>query len=324
MRPTCLLPKSLPEAAEAALDREFDVVRLWTEKDPEAALARVAPQLRFGIASGHWRWDRAFLGRFPRLEIVGNYGVGYDTVDVAAAAERGVVVTNTPDVLNDEVADTTIALLLAAIRRIPQADRFVRAGTWTERPFPLTPTLIGRMVGIVGFGRIGRTIARRLEAFAIRGICYHARRPRPDVPYPYYENLVDMARDCDVLIAIVPGGAETRRLIDRDVIEALGPGGCFVNVARGSVVDEAALIECLKTGKLGMAGLDVFEHEPQVPEALRQLDNVVLAPHVGSATHHTRDAMGLLVVDNLAAWKEGRPPLTPVPETPVPEARRTA
>jgi lactate dehydrogenase-like 2-hydroxyacid dehydrogenase len=205
---------------------------------------------------------------------------------------------------------------LAAIRRIPQADRFVREGRWTSEAFPLSPTLIGRMVGVVGFGRIGQTIAKRLSSFAVRGVCYHARRPREGSPLPYYADLVAMARDCDVLIVITPGGPETRHLVSREVMEALGPGGCLVNVARGSVVDEAALLDCLRSRKLGMAGLDVFEREPQVPPEFFALDNVVLAPHIGSATHHTRDAMGMLVVENLVAWKHGKPPLTPVPETP--------
>lgn len=320
-RPDVLLPKPIPEAARVVLDREFEVLELWKAADPQAAIAAIAPRCRFAISSGGWKYDEALLATLPKLEIVANYGVGYDPIDTAACARRGIVATNTPDVLNDEVADTTIALLLAAIRRIPQADRYVRAGKWLEKPFPLTPTLIGRMVGIVGLGRIGLTIAKRLEAFAIRGIVYHSRHPKSDAPYPYYANLVDMARDCDVLIVIVPGGAGTRHLINRDVLEALGPGGCLVNVARGTVVDEAALVECLKSGRLGMAGLDVFENEPTVPEELFALENVVLAPHVGSGTHHTRDAMGMLVVENLVAWKEGRAPVTPVPETPVPPRR---
>lgn len=322
MRPECLLPTPLPEAAEAALDREFEVLRLWREADPGAALARLAPRLRFAVGS-HWYVDGATLDGLPALEIIANFGVGYDTIDCSACAARGVVVTNTPDVLNEEVADTTMALLLATIRRIPQGDRFVRAGRWETERFPLTPSLVGRMVGIVGFGRIGQTIARRLSAFAVKGVCYHARRPRPNLPFPYYSSLVDMARDCDVLIVITPGGADTRHLIGRAVMEALGPGGCLVNVSRGSVVDEKALVDCLESGRLGMAGLDVFENEPHVPERLRALENVVLAPHVGSATHQTRQAMGLLVVDNLVAWKEGRRPPTPVPETPLP-ADRTA
>jgi lactate dehydrogenase-like 2-hydroxyacid dehydrogenase len=316
MLPVCLLPKPIPEAARVVLDREFDVLELWRQADADAALARIAPTCRFAVCSGHFPYDASLLERMPALEIVANYGVGYDSIDTAAFARRGVVATNTPDVLNDEVADTTMALLLAAIRRIPQADRFVREGRWTSEAFPLSPTLIGRMVGVVGFGRIGQTIAKRLSSFAVRGVCYHARRPREGSPLPYYADLVAMARDCDVLIVITPGGPETRHLVSREVMEALGPGGCLVNVARGSVVDEAALLDCLRSRKLGMAGLDVFEREPQVPPEFFALDNVVLAPHIGSATHHTRDAMGMLVVENLVAWKHGKPPLTPVPETP--------
>jgi len=319
--PPVLVTKRMPEAGHRALEAHFAVTVLSDEADPEAAFARLAPSLRFAASTGARRFDAGTIARLPSLEIVANFGVGYDSVDTTACAARGIVVTNTPDVLNDEVADTTIALLLATIRRIPQADRFVRSGVWPKGPFPLSPTLIGRTVGIVGFGRIGRAIASRLEAFAVRAIVYHARHPRADARYAYYPNLIDMARDCDVLIAIVPGGAETRHLISREVMEALGPGGCLINVARGSVVDEAALVDCLAHGRLGMAGLDVFEREPEVPAALFAMDNVVLAPHVGSATHHTRDAMALLVAENLIAWKDGGRPPTPVPETPVPAGR---
>jgi lactate dehydrogenase-like 2-hydroxyacid dehydrogenase len=318
MRPDVLQPKPLPEGAQRVLEQHFTVHKLWTAPDAEAVVAALAPHCRYAVCTGHYPFDAAFLARFPALEIVSNYGVGYDTVDTAAAAARGVVVTNTPGVLDDEVADTTIALILSTIRRIPQADAYVRAGRWLEKPFPLTASLVGRSVGLVGMGRIGQAIAKRISAFAVKEIAYHARAPRPDLPYRYAPSLVDMARDVDVLVVIVPGGAGTKHLVDRAVMEALGPGGCLVNVARGSVVDEAALVDCLTTGKLGMAGLDVFEDEPRVPEALFALENVVLTPHVGSASTQTRNAMGLLVVENLVAWKEGRVPPTPVPETPVP------
>lgn len=321
MRPDCLLTKPLPEGARTVLDQHFTVHELWTATDANSLIAAIAPECRYAIGAGGAKVGRDIIDALPKLEIIGNYGVGYDGIDTAACAARGIVVTNTPNVLNDEVADTTIALLLAAIRRIPQADHFVREGRWPKENFPLTHTLINRMVGFVGFGRIGQTIAKRLSSFAIKGIAYHARRPNPDVPYPYYANLVDLAHDCDVLIVITPGGAGTRHLVNRQVMEALGPGGCLVNVARGTVVDEAALVECLASGKLGMAGLDVFEHEPKVPEALFKMANVALAPHVGSATNWTRNAMGMLVVDNLIAWKDGKAPLTPVPETPVPSGR---
>jgi len=234
-----------------------------------------------------------------------------------AAARRGIVVTNTPEVLNDEVADFAVALLLATVRRLPQADRFVRAGRWLQGNFPLGPTLRDRTVGLVGMGRIGKRIAQRLSAFEVP-IVYHSRTARPDVPYRHHPELLAMAKEVDILLAILPGGPATKGLIDAPVLAALGPDGILINVARGSVVDEPALVEALRSGTILAAGLDVFADEPRVPQALLELDNVVLLPHVGSATHHTRGLMGRLVVDNLLAWFDGRGPLTPVPETPWP------
>ena len=318
MKPDCLLLKPLPQKAREALGHAFNVHEMWLADDPAVLVSRLGGQCRFVVASGGAPCKADLLDQLPGLEIVGNFGVGYDSVDTAACAKRGIVVTNTPDVLNDEVADTTIALLLGAIRRMPQADAFVRAGKWPDGNFPLTGTLIGKKIGILGFGRIGQTIAKRLSGFNIASISYHARSAKTGLPFRYYERLTDMAADSDVLIVITPGGAATHHLVNREVLEALGPRGCLVNVARGPVVDETALIDCLRTGKLGCAGLDVFEFEPQVPAALMALDNVALAPHVGSGTTYTRDAMGMLVVDNLVSWKEGKGPLTPVPETPVP------
>lgn len=322
MKPDCVMLKPLPQKPREVLGEAFTVHELWREEHPQAALARLAGQCRFLVVAGGAACGPSVLEALPKLEIVGNFGVGYDSIDTAACAKRGIIVTNTPDVLNDEVADTTIALLLGALRRMPQADQYVRSGQWLSGAFPLTGTLIGKRVGILGFGRIGQTIAQRLSGFKIAGISYHARSERPGVPYRYHANLIDMARESDVLIVITPGGAATQHLVNREVIEALGPEGCLVNVARGSVVDEAALIDCLKTGKLGSAGLDVFEHEPKVPAELVALSNVALAPHIGSATTYTRDAMGMLVVNNLIAWKEGKPPLTPVPETPFRQTAR--
>jgi lactate dehydrogenase-like 2-hydroxyacid dehydrogenase len=234
---------------------------------------------------------------------------------VAAAARRGIVVTNTPDVLNDEVADFAVALLLATVRRLPQADRFVREGRWLRGNFPLGPTLRDRTIGLIGMGRIGKKIARRLAAFDVP-IVYHSRTAQPEVPYRHYRDLRTMAKEVDTLVAIVPGGNATRHLVDAAVLEALGPRGIFINVARGSVVDEPALIDALRSGKILAAGLDVFADEPRVPQFLLELDNVVLVPHIGSATHHTRGLMGRVVVDNLRSWFAGRGALTPVPETP--------
>lgn len=306
---------------EAQLASRFLVHRLDAE-DAEAILAEAGPRIRAvatGVGStgkGERRVTRQLLARLPKVEIVANFGVGYDAVDVAAAAERGIVVTNTPGVLDDDVADLTIALLLATIRELPRADRYLRTGKWPGGAFPLTATLRDRTIGIVGMGRIGKAIARRLDGFG-RPIAYHSRRAAHDVPYRYYGELLEMAREVDVLIAIVPGGAETQHMINEEVLAALGPTGVLINVARGSVVDEEALIRALANGTIAAAGLDVYEHEPNVPDALIAMENVVLLPHVASATHLTRRAMAQLVVDNLIAWSDGRPVLTPVPETPV-------
>lgn len=306
---------------EAQLASRFLVHRLDAE-DAEAILAEAGPRIRAlatGVGStgnGKRRVTRELLERVPNAEIVANFGVGYDAVDVVAAAERGIVVTNTPGVLDDDVADLTIALLLATIRELPRAERYLRAGKWPSGAFPLTATLRDRTIGIVGMGRIGKAIARRLVGFG-RPIAYHSRRAAHDVPYRHYGELLEMAREVDVLIAIVPGGAETQHMINEEVLAALGPTGILINVARGSVVDEEALIRALANGTIAAAGLDVYEHEPNVPDALIAMENVVLLPHVASATHLTRRAMGQLVVDNLIAWSEGRPVLTPVPETPI-------
>jgi lactate dehydrogenase-like 2-hydroxyacid dehydrogenase len=225
------------------------------------------------------------------------------------------VVTNTPDVLTDEVADLAIGLLLATVRELPQSDRYVRAGKWLEKPYPLTATLRGRTVGILGLGRIGKAIATRLEAFGI-AVAYHGRSRQADVTYRYYPTLVEMAREVDVLMCVAPGGGETKHLVNAEVLAALGPNGILVNVGRGSVVDEQALIEALRSKTILSAGLDVFEDEPNVPPELITMEHIVLLPHVGSASVHTRNQMGQLVVDNLIAWFSGKGPLTPVAETP--------
>jgi lactate dehydrogenase-like 2-hydroxyacid dehydrogenase len=298
-----------------ALNRAFTVHRLWEQEDQAAFLNKVAQQVR-GIATStlFGSVDAALLEQLPALEIIANFGVGYDNVDIAAAASRGVVVTNTPGVLDEEVADLTVGLLLATLRQIPQADRFLRDGRWLEGPFPLSASLRGRRIGIVGLGNIGKAIARRLAAFDVT-IAYHARSPRTDSGLEYHATLVGLAQASDVLIAIVPGGPATRHLIDAEVLSALGPDGVLINVARGSVVDEAALIEALQSGTILAAGLDVYADEPHVPEALLALPQVVLLPHIGSASARTRDAMGRLVVDNLVSWFDRGVAITPVPET---------
>jgi lactate dehydrogenase-like 2-hydroxyacid dehydrogenase len=261
------------------------------------------------------------MAKFPNLEIISSFGVGYDHVDAKWAGEHGIVVTNTPDVLNEEVADTALGLLLCTVRELPQAERHLRAGQWVNGDYQLTTSLRGRRAGVVGLGRIGKAIARRLEAFGLP-VAYHGRTAQAGVPYRYYADLVEMARDVDVMIVITPGGAATRHLINAKVLEALGPNGILINVSRGSVVDQDALIAALTERKILSAGLDVYANEPHVPPALMAMDNVVLLPHVGSGSVPTRNAMNQLVIDNLVAWAAGKKPLTPVPETPWPPKRK--
>jgi lactate dehydrogenase-like 2-hydroxyacid dehydrogenase len=297
-------------AAMAELDQHFTVHHLWEAEDREALLASLRDRC-VGIA-GSGVCDAATMDALPNVKVIANCGVGYDGVDVEAATARGIKVSNTPDVLSDDVADFAIGLTLATLRRIPEADRYVRQGRWErEGNMPLHQRMWGRKVGILGMGRIGLEIARRCEAFKM-DIAYHARQARNE-PYCYYDSLLDMARDVDILIAIVPGGAGTRHLVNAEVLDALGPDGTLINVARGSVVDEAALIEALRDGRLGAAGLDVFADEPRVPQALKAMtENVVLQPHQASATHETRLAMGRLVMQNLLAGVAGKPLVTPV------------
>jgi len=262
------------------------------------------------------RIGEQFMGRFPQLQIVSSFGVGYDHIDAKWAGAHGVVVTNTPEVLTEEVADTAMGLLLCTVREFPQAERYLRAGKWLQKAYPLTrATLRNRTVGMVGMGAIGQAIARRLDAFGVP-VVYHTRRPRHELDYPHYPKLLDMARDIDTLMVIVPGGATTANMINAEVLDALGPSGILINMARGSVVDEPALIKALTEKRIMAAGLDVFAKEPEVPRELIEMENVVLFPHLGSASVHTRERMDQLVVDNIAAWAAGKPPLTPVSETP--------
>jgi lactate dehydrogenase-like 2-hydroxyacid dehydrogenase len=246
------------------------------------------------------------MDRLPRLEIIANFGVGYDSIDTAAARARNIRVSNTPNVLNDAMAELTIGLMVALARSIPQGDRFVREGRWPRGGFGLKRELNGKTLGILGLGRIGKEIAVRAQAMKMR-VVYHGRRRQADEPYVYYSDLLDMARDVDWLVVIAPGGADTKGIVSREVLEALGPEGFLVNMARGSLVDEPALVEMLASGALGGAALDVFEDEPNVPAALFGLDNVVLSPHQGSATNQTRNKMGDLVVANLDAHFAGEP-----------------
>ncbi len=320
-KPDLILTGPMMALIEEQAAQLFRVHRLAKAKDRNALISEIAPRIRAIATAGHFPVNGALMEKLPKLEIVANFGVGYDSVDAKWAGEHGIIVTNTPDVLNEEVADTTLALLLQTVRQLPQSERYLRAGKWLEKPFPLSPTLRDRTIGIVGMGRIGKAIARRIEAFGVP-IVYHSRKPAAGVAYKHYSNLVAMARDVDVLIVIVPGGPSTKNMINAEVLKALGPNGILINVARGSVVDEPALIEALKSKTILSAGLDVFAEEPRVPQELIEMDHVVLLPHVGSASHHTRRAMGQLLVDNLASWAKGAGPLTPVPETPWPPKRK--
>jgi lactate dehydrogenase-like 2-hydroxyacid dehydrogenase len=305
----------MPEIAER-LERRVTLHKLWEAADREATLAKIAPDVRAVVST--WataRVDAELMRRLPKLEIVVGFGVGYDHIDAAWASQHGIVVTHTPGVLDEDVADIAIALTLAATRRLPQAERHLREGRWPSGAFPLTASLHGRVMGILGLGRIGKAIARRAEAFGL-SVAYHGRHKQESVAYPYYPTPLALAEACDILMVAAPGGPETRHVVDARVLAALGGDGVLVNIARGSLVDEAALIAALSHGVILAAGLDVYEREPSVPAELIALDNAVLLPHVGSATGHTRTAMANLVVDNLLSWIDGKGPLTPTPETP--------
>jgi lactate dehydrogenase-like 2-hydroxyacid dehydrogenase len=305
------------------LDGPFKLHVLAQAGDPDELIGQVASGLR-AIASTapSAKVTRSVIERLPRLEIISSFGVGYDNIDIKAAIERKIVVCNTPQVLTEEVADTALGLLLCTVREFPQAERYLRAGKWTSGDYPLTKaSLRNRTVGMVGLGAIGKAIARRLEAFGVP-VVYHSRNEQRGVSYRYYPKLVEMARDVDTLIVITPGGPATRNLINAEVLSALGPNGILINMARGSVVDEPALIKALQDRTIYSAGLDVFVDEPNVPAELLAMDHVVLFPHLGSATVHTRQKMEQLVVDNLLAWAAGKPPLTPIPETPWPVTKR--
>jgi hydroxypyruvate reductase len=307
-----LVVAKLPPMLMDPLREHFVVHDRLHESDP-AALAKVAPQIRAIAASGESKVSADLIAQLPALEIISVVGVGYDGIDVAAAKARGVVVTHTPNVLNDDVADLAIALMLSVARTIPLADRFVRAGRWVDGPLPLARKMSGARLGLIGMGRIGQAIANRALAFGM-SIAYTSRTAKQEVAYRYFPTAAALAAESDFLVVIIPGGAATRKLVDAAVLKALGPKGFLVNVARGSVVDETALIAALQNGEIAGAGLDVFEDEPRVPEALRALDNVVLTPHVGSATGQTRRAMADLAFANLQAKFAGKALPSPVPE----------
>jgi lactate dehydrogenase-like 2-hydroxyacid dehydrogenase len=289
-----------------------------TRADLDRVPPAVAAKIRgAAVTYSTARCDSGVMAMFPKLEIVASFGVGYDHVDANHAREHNIVVTNTPDVLTEEVADIAMGLLIATLREFVKADRYLRSGLWTTQQYPLSVgSLRDRKVGMVGMGRIGQAIARRLDASLVP-VVYHTRNPAQGVNYKHYPDLIEMAKAVDTLVVIVPGSPSTTKMINADVLKALGPRGVIINVARGSVVDEEAMIAALKSGTILAAGLDVFAKEPAVPDELKAMQNVVLLPHIGSASVVTRNAMDQLVVDNLKAWFAGKPPLNPIAETPV-------
>ena len=314
-----LVPGKLSDHAGKRIDRTFDMVRM-DRADPAKITPELAAKVR-GIAA-FGGISAGFMDALPNLEIVASFGVGYDSVDAGHAGKKGVMVTNTPDVLTEEVADTALGLLINAVRELPRAENYLREGRWVkEGPYRLTSaTLRGRKAGIFGMGRIGQAIARRLEAFGL-SVAYHNRRQVDGLAYEYHPTLVSLAGAVDTLISVVPGGASTLKAVNAEVLKALGPNGVFVNIGRGSTVDEDALAAALKDGTIFAAGLDVFADEPNVPKALLDAPNTSLLPHVGSASVHTRNAMADLVVDNLVSWFSRDEAITAVPETAHVKAR---
>jgi D-3-phosphoglycerate dehydrogenase len=306
-----LMTGAYPEWDMADLEANYNVHRLFEADDKQQLLSKVGSKIRAIATRGELGASSELMRQLPNLEIVSCYGVGTDAIDLAHARGRGVRVTNTPDVLTEDVADIALGLLLAAARHIPQADAFVRAGQWGKVAMPLVTRVAGKKIGIAGMGRIGQAIARRAEAFGCE-IAYFSRGPQPQVIYRFEPDLVALARWSDALIVIVPGGAATKGIIGEEVLAALGPKGIFINVSRGSTVDEEALISSLQSRTIQSAGLDVFLNEPVIDQRFLALDNVVLHPHHGSGTIETRKAMGQLVRDNLAAHFAGMPLPTPV------------
>lgn len=295
------------------LDGRLEVHDAHRIDDMASFLGGKGDTVRYVLTDGHYGVPADWMDAMPHLALISNYGVGYDAIDVDLSVSRGIIVTHTPQVLNDEVATTALMLMLASYRNLLASDAYVRAGRWPEEGhMRLSRSVDNRRVGILGLGRIGLALARKLEPFHAE-IAYHNRTPR-DVPYRYYDDLAEMAAACEVLFVVTPGGADTRGIVNRSVLDALGPEGLLVNVSRGSVVDEPALVAALQDGSLGAAGLDVFAEEPHLPEALFTMPNVVLTPHIGSATVETRRAMGNLVVDNLLQHLADGRVISPVPE----------
>lgn len=311
MKPEIILAKGMPPFTMAVLEEKFTLLRLDQAADKAAFLKEVGGRITAVASSGGGPGDKALMEALPNLKLISCFGVGVDGIDLATAKARGVAVTNTPDVLTDCVADLALGLLIGTVRQVVLGDRYVRRGDWLKGSMPLNTSLRGKKLGIIGLGRIGEAIAERAVAFGME-IGYHSRSQKTLVDFPYYATPVALAEASDILLLALPGGAETKSIVDAKVLAALGPKGYLINIARGSVVDEPALIKALQDKTIAGAGLDVFADEPRVPEAFMSLENVVLNPHQASATIETRTAMGQLMIDNLLAHFAGQPLLTPV------------
>ena len=307
-----LLLGPLPPAQMEELKKRYSIHCLWREKDPEATLGQIKDKINAIVATAWNHVPGKLIRALPNLEIISNFGVGTDNIDIEAAKARGVPVTNTPDVLTEDTADFAIGLLLAVTRRMVEGDIYVRSGRWSQKGMlPLGRSIRGKKMGIVGLGRIGRAIAKRAEAFGME-IAWTGPKKKKGVKWPYFKNLIELAEAADILVVACPGGEATKHLIDIKVLKALGKEGILINIARGSVVKETDLIDALEGGMIGGAGLDVFEHEPHIPSAFARMDNVVLQPHQGSATVETRAAMAQLVLDNLHSYFTEAKLLTPI------------
>ncbi len=311
MKPEIALISPIHATGMAELDDKYTVHRIWQAADPKQAMQDIADRIEVAVTSGLRGMKAWEMDALPKLKLLASFGVGYDGIEVDAAKARGITVTNTPEVLNECVADTTWTLILSTVRRTAFNDRYVRAGRWLSGPAPLSDKVWGENLGIIGLGRIGRAIARRGTGFGMQ-IGYHSRNQKSDTDFRYFADVVELARWAKILVVACPGGKETEKIVDARVLDALGPDSYLINISRGSTVDETALIAALQEGKIAGAGLDVFVEEPRVPQALMDMDQVVLQPHVGSGTRSTREAMAKMVTDNVAAWFAGRSLLSPI------------
>lgn len=294
---------SLPAWLEENLAKRFNVYALWSDPNPQKFLSEHGGEYQAVVSRAAVGVSESLINQLPKLKVISSFGVGYDKVAIDVAKGRGIQVGYTPDVLNDCVADTAFGLLIDVARQMSASDRYARAGNWLGNPYPMTTKVSGKKLGILGLGRIGQVIAKRASGFDME-IRYHNRNRNADLPYQFESSLIELAKWCDFLVVASAGGAETNNLVSESVLNALGPHGYLINIARGTVVDEIALIKALKEKKIAGAGLDVYKDEPRIPEELLSLDNAVLLPHVASATNETRQAMAELVFDNLVSYAE--------------------